>query len=177
NNLLTGVLGYAELALLTLAPGAPAHAHLDQIRQAALRAADLAQQMLAYAGRGRVVLQTIDLARLVMGVVRLLQATLPQHTVMHFEPVPRLPAIEGDPTQLRQVIMNLLTNAAEAMDAEGGVVTVRTSQVYAQPADLVSPYFPVELPPGSYVALEVADTGYGMDEVTLANIFDPFFTT
>jgi len=177
NNLLTGVLGYAELALLTLAPDAPAHAHLDQIRQAALRAADLAQQMLAYAGRGRLALQTIDLARLVMGMARLLQAALSKHTVMRFEHAPRLPAIEGDPTQLRQVIMNLLTNAAEAIQAEGGVVTVRTSQVDAQPADLVSPYLHEELPTGSYVALEVADTGCGMDEATLATIFDPFFTT
>ena len=177
NNLLTGVLGYAELVLLNLAPDAPARAHLDQIRQAALRAADLAQQMLAYAGRGHVILQTIDLAELVMGMVRLLQATLPKHTVIRFEHDPQLPAIEGDPTQLRQVIMNLLTNAVEAMSAEGGVVTVRTSQVYAQPADLVSAYFREELPPGSYVALEVVDTGCGMDEVTLANIFDPFFTT
>jgi signal transduction histidine kinase len=177
NNLLTGVLGYAELALLNLAPEVPARAHLDQIRQAALRAAELAQQMLAYAGRGRLVLQTIDLAQLVVGVVRLLQATLPQHTVMRFEHAPGLPAIEGDPTQLRQVIMNLLTNAVEAMHAEGGVVTVRISQIEAQPADLVSPYFHEALPPGSYVALEVVDTGGGMDEVTLANIFDPFFTT
>ena len=177
NNLLTGVLGYAELALLNLAPGAPARAHLGEIRQAALRAADLAQQMLAYAGRGPLTLQTIDLAQLVMGMARLLQATLPKHTVMRFEHAPWLPAIEGDPTQLRQVIMNLLTNAAEAMHAEGGVVTVRTSRVYAQPADLVSPYLHQELPAGSYVALEVTDTGCGMDEATLANIFDPFFTT
>ncbi len=132
--------------------------------------------MLAYAGRGRLALQTIDLARLVMGMARLLQAALSKHTVMRFEHAPRLPAIEGDPTQLRQVIMNLLTNAAEAIQAEGGVVTVRTSQVDAQPADLVSPYLHEELPTGSYVALEVADTGCGMDEATLATIFDPFFT-
>jgi PAS domain S-box-containing protein len=177
NNLLTGVLGYAELALLNLAPDAPVRAHLEQIRQAALRAADLAQQMLAYAGRSRFVLQTIDLAQLVMGMARLLQAALPKHTVMRFELAPRLPAIEGDPTQLRQVIMNLLTNAAEAMHADGGVVTVRTSTVEAQPADLVSPYLHEELPPGAYVALEVEDTGCGMDEATLAKIFDPFFTT
>jgi PAS domain S-box-containing protein len=177
NNLLTGMLGYAELALLDLATNAPARTHLAQIRQAALRAADLAQQMLAYAGRGRLVLQTVDLTRLVMDMARLLQAVLPKHTVLRFEHAPRLPAIEGDPTQLRQVIMNLLTNAAEAMHAEGGVVTVRTSQVYAQPADLVSPYLHEELSTGSYVALEVADTGCGMDEATLAKIFDPFFTT
>jgi CheY-like chemotaxis protein len=123
------------------------------------------------------VLQTIDLTRLIMGMARLLQATLPKHTDIRFEHAPRLPAIEGDPTQLRQVIMNLLTNAAEAMHTEGGVVTVRTSQVYAQPSDLVSPYLHQELPTGSYVALEVTDTGCGMDEATLANIFDPFFTT
>jgi CheY-like chemotaxis protein len=177
NNLLTGMLGYAELALLNLAPDAPARAHLDQIRQAALRAADLAQQMLAYAGRGRLVLQTIDLARLVMDIARLLQAALPKHTVVRFEHTPGLPAIEGDPTQIRQVIMNLLTNAAEAIGTENGMVMVRTGWVYAQPADLVSPYLHEELPAGSYVTLEVADTGCGMDEAILAKIFDPFFTT
>jgi len=177
NNLLTGMLGYAELALLNLAPDVPARAHLDQIRQAALRAADLAQQMLAYAGRGRLVLQAIDLPRLVMDMARLLQAALPKHTVVRFEHAPGLPAIEGDPTQIRQVIMNLLTNAAEAMGTEGGVITVRTGWVYAQPTDLVSPYLHEELPSGCYVTLEVSDTGCGLDEAMLAKIFDPFFTT
>ena len=153
------MLGYAELALLNLASDAPARAHLDQIRQAALRAADLAQQMLAYAGRGRLVLQTIDLAQLVTDMVRLLQAALPKHTVVRFEHAPGLPAVEGDPTQLRQVIMNLLTNAAEAMGTEGGVITVRTGWVYAQPSNLGSPYLHEELPSGCYVTLEVADTG------------------
>ena len=174
NNLLTGVLGYAELALLTLVPDAPVRAHLDQIRQGTLRAATWHSRCWRVCRRGRLVLQTIDSPGW-SGAWRSAAGDAPKTRSCALS-TPRLPAIEGDPTQLRQVIMNLLTNAVEAMHADG-VCGHGPYQPGVCPAGRPGLTVFPRGAPGSYVALEVADTGCGMDEVTLANIFDPFFTT
>ena len=177
NNLLTIVLGNARIALLDLPPGSPVVENLAEIETATCRAADLTSQMLAYSGKGRFTLQAVSLSRLVTEIANLLQTVIPKKTAIQFNLMPGLPAIEADPAQIRQIIMNLITNAAEAIGDAGGVIRFSTGAVEADAGDLSGQYFDDHLPAGRYVYLEVWDTGCGMDADTQARIFDPFFTT
>jgi CheY-like chemotaxis protein len=177
NNLLTGVLGHAELALGNLPPGSPAQANIAGIMDSARAAAELTHQMLAYSGRGQFVVEALDLNRLVAGMARLLEVSISKKALIKYELADGLPAIEADGTQLRQVAMNLIVNASEAIGDRSGVISLATRLV-----DCDREYFrgapPEEtLPPGRYVALEVGDTGCGMDKETRERIFEPFFTT
>jgi CheY-like chemotaxis protein len=120
----------------------------------------------------------IDLGRLVEEMGYLLKASLPKNVVVKYHLAPGLPIIEGDPTQLRQVVMNLITNAADAIGGtRSGIVTVNTSVIHAERAYLEGMLLDDALVPGNYVSLEVSDTGCGMTPETRAKIFDPFFTT
>ncbi len=177
NNLLVGILGNASLALMDLPDESPARYSLEQIETAAQRAADLTNQMLAYSGKGRFVVQPLHLSRLVEEMTHLLEASISKKVVLKYAFAEALPAVEADATQIRQVIMNLITNASEAIGNKSGTVTVSTGLVQADRAYLSETYLNEELPEGSYVYLEVADTGTGMDSATRARIFDPFFTT
>jgi two-component system cell cycle sensor histidine kinase/response regulator CckA len=177
NNLLTGVLGNVSLAQLDLPTDSPARQPIQQIETAALRAADLTKQMLAYSGKGRFVIQPIDLSRLVEEMANLLLTVISKKAVMRFEFAPGLPSILGDATQVRQIVMNLITNASDAIGDGSGVIAIRTGVMEADEDYLAATDVKDRLPPGNYVYVEVADTGCGMDEATLARIFDPFFTT
>jgi len=177
NNLLVGVLGNASMALAQLGPDSPARTCLEQIETAALRAADLAKQMLAYSGRGRFVVESVDLARLVDGMSHLLESSISKKAVLRRDLKPGMAVVEGDATQLRQIVMNLVTNASEAFGDEPGVITVAASVIDADRDYLLSTYVDDDLPPGRYVSLEVSDTGHGMDEDTRSRVFDPFFST
>ena len=176
NNLLTVVLGHTELAMQGLAPGAPGRRSLDQVRTAAGRAAQLSLQMLAYSGRGAFVLGAIDLDALVDGMLKLLRASIPKGIVVQHVRAAAPPRIDADDAQMRQLVMNLVANSAEAMGERPGVITIRTS-VRACDARTLREYLPNRLEPGDYVALEVADTGAGMDPLTAERVFDPFFST
>jgi PAS domain S-box-containing protein len=177
NNLLTAILGYASLAQQEAPPGSPQQSYLDEVLQAGRRAAELCQQMLAYAGRGRFVVGPVDLSRLIEDLSPLLGASLPKLAVLSFQLAPGLPPVEGDAAQLRQVVLNLLLNAAEAVGEGAGAVTVRTRLVRHDAADPGAAFQGAELHDGEYVALEVADTGCGMDGATRQRAFEPFFTT
>jgi PAS domain S-box-containing protein len=177
NNLLMGVLGHAELALLSMPPGAPGRQSLEHIRTAALRAADLCRQMLAYSGKGRFIVQPIDLARMVEEMTHLLEVPISKKATLRYEFAPYLPAFEADPTQIRQVVMNLITNAAEAIEGDDGEIVVRTSVAEVDAARPDHDWLPEALLPGRYVSLEVSDNGCGMDAETKRKIFDPFFST
>jgi PAS domain S-box-containing protein len=177
NNLLTVILANTGLALLGLPPDAPARHALGQIEQAALRAADLTRQMLAYSGRGRFVIQPVDLSRVVEEMAGLLQTTLPKGATLRCDGAPGLPAVEADPAQVRQVALNLITNAADALGDAAGVIAVRTGVVHAERAYLASAHGREDLPEGPYAYLEVSDSGCGMDAATAARVFEPFFTT
>jgi len=178
NNLLTGILGNASLALSDTTPDQPIRLRLRQIVEAAERAAFLTRQMLAYAGRGRFVTANIDLGELVGEISGLLRTSIPRAVDLKLELAPDLPPIEADPAQLHQVVMNLVINGAEAIgENRVGTVTVRTSLREVSPNEAAALFKSQAAAPGTYVLLEVTDTGAGMDDSTKAKIFDPFFTT
>jgi PAS domain S-box-containing protein len=177
NNLLVGILGNAGLALDELPRESPARDRLEDIQTAAIRASELTKQLLAYAGKGRFVIGRIDLRRLVEEMGHLLSAVIPKNVLIKYSFAANLPLVEGDATQLRQVVMNLITNAADAVGARSGIITVGTSLIEVDRAYLADTYLDEALPGGYYVSLEVSDTGVGMTPETRMRIFDPFFTT
>ena len=175
NNLLTSMLGYASLALMQLPRESPARSMLHEIEQAAERAADLTQQMLAYSGKGKFVIQPVRLDSLVQEMEKLLQIVVSKKATVHLELEPA--TLDGDATQIRQVIMNLLLNASDALEEKAGEITVRTGVQFATSSDLRSTFVPDELPAGIYAFVEVEDNGCGMDDNVVQRIFEPFFTT
>jgi signal transduction histidine kinase/ActR/RegA family two-component response regulator len=178
NNLLTGILGNASLARLDLPPGhANVRASLDNLEQATVRAADLCKQMLAYAGKGRFVIESLNLSRLVKETADLLEVSLQRKSTLKLELADGLPAFKGDATQVRQILMNLVLNASEALGDRGGAIVVRTGCVQVTREYLARAKFNEQAPEGKYVLVDVSDNGCGMDTATQAKIFDPFFTT
>jgi len=177
NNLLTGILGNASLARQELPPTSLGQPMLDQIETAARRAADLCKQMLAYSGKGRFVIQRIDLNKLIEDTTHLLQISIGKTCVLRFNLAPNLAVIKADATQLRQVIMNLVINGSEAIGNRSGVLALTTG-VARVDHEYLKGFRPDASPaPGDYVFVEVSDNGCGMDAATLTKIFDPFFTT
>ncbi|MDP2138384.1 MAG: PAS domain-containing protein, partial [Candidatus Didemnitutus sp.] len=177
NNLLTGILGNASLARLDLPPGSQCQSSLEQIETSARRAADLCRQMLAYSGKGRFVVQNLDLNSLVNDTTHLLGISISKTCILRFNLAERLPSIRADATQLRQIVMNLVINASEAIGARSGVIALATG-VSRIDQDYLSSMSPdPNLTPGDYVFLEVSDNGDGMTAETITRIFDPFFTT
>ena len=177
NNLLTGILGYADLAQMELPAGSPARELIGSALTGAQRAAELTRQMLAYSGRGKFVVQPLDISRVIEEMGHLLQVSISKRCTLRYEFAPGLPAVEADAAQLRQIIMNLITNASEAIGDRPGSITVRTGLRFCDRAWLAGTYVDEGLPEGQYVYIEVSDTGLGMSEATRARIFDPFFTT
>jgi PAS domain S-box-containing protein len=183
NNLLHVVLGNADIALGNLAPGAPAREPLEEVIRATLRAADLTRQLLAYSGKGAFVVRHLDLSTEVREMATLLRTSISKQATLAWELAPDLPAVNADPTQIRQIVMNLITNASDALGERGGTITLRTGVTRLK--DLEHDRFgppmqgeePVEQNKGPLVYLEIGDNGAGMSPDTLSRIFDPFFTT
>ncbi|NNE43948.1 MAG: response regulator [Gemmatimonadetes bacterium] len=177
NNLLVGILGNADLARRELPEGTRAVERLDSIVDTAKGAADLCRQMLAYAGKGQLQLESVDLNSLVTHVGRLLEASLPKNASLHFDLTPDLPPVDGDPTQIRQILLNLVTNGSEALEEAGGDVVVETGLADLAREQLDGFLLGDEVEPGRFVYVEVSDDGRGMDDETRLRIFDPFFST
>jgi len=177
NNLLTGMLGSASLALMDMAPESPAFASVEQIETSAQRAAELVNQMLAYSGKGKFVVGPLDLSKLVEEMAHLLETVVAKGVVLKCNLAGNLPPIQGDAVQIRQVVMNLITNASDAIGDKSGVVSLTTGVMQMDRDYLAGTYVHDELPDGYYDYVAVSDTGIGMDEETQAKIFDPFFTT
>jgi signal transduction histidine kinase len=177
NNLLTAILGHANLALMDLAPESPARESLCEIDKATSRAAELCRQMLAYAGKGRFVVEPINLSRLVEELTRLLHVSISKKALLRCQLAEGLPAVDADPAQLRQLAMNLVINAADAIGDADGIITISTGTMQCDEDSLRGGQLTAPPIPGRYVYLEVIDTGCGMDAQTRARIFDPFFTT
>lgn len=176
NNLLTGILGNAELLAMQAPAESGQRRAAESIVIGAQRAADLVSKMLAYAGGGRVVAERVDLDALVREMVDLLEASVARHCTLTYQSPGPLPLVETDPTQLRQVVMNLIINATEAVE-EHGAVTVATGEERLDRELLKHMTFGRDVEPGRYVFIDVVDNGSGMSEHTMARLFDPFFST
>ncbi len=177
NNLLVAIMGNAALALKTLPQDAEAHRSIYRIEQAAARASELTRQLLTYAGRDQAEPQAIDLSSVVSEMVELVEVSVDRAASLSIELAPSLPAIHADPTQCRQVVMNLLSNASEALEGKPGQITVRTFVEELGDAQLAHLHTQGCAKPGQFVCLQVSDTGCGMDPAVKIRIFEPFFTT
>ena len=177
NNLLVGIFGNMDLALHALAPADPVRRHVAAARAAAERAGELIEQMLTYAGKGKSRTEEVDLNQLVREMADLLSAPVSKKTTVHFDLCEGPLTIRGDPTQIRQIVMNLITNAGQAIGEQPGDITLETERCECKRALLREIRPDEELPEGEYARLRVTDTGPGMDAETRERIFDPFFTT
>jgi PAS domain S-box-containing protein len=181
NNLLHVVLGNADIALSNLGTGSPAREPIEEVIRATLRAADLTRQLLAYSGKGAFVVRHLDLSSEVREMATLLRTGISKQATLTWGLASDLPAVSADPTQIRQVVMNLITNASDALGETGGTITLRTGvtrltelaeQGFGMPESEDS-----EMGNEAYVYLEIGDSGSGMSPGTLSRIFDPFFST
>jgi PAS domain S-box-containing protein len=177
NNLLTGVIGFASLARQEAPEGAAQRDYLDRVVESARRAAELSGQMLAYSGRGRFVVEPLDLSQAVRGLGALLRTSVSPKAALELQLADGLPPVQADVSQVRQLVLNLVLNASEALGERGGAVAVLTGAAWRDREDLSHTYLDDHLPEGEYVFIEVADTGSGMDAATLLRVFEPFFTT
>jgi PAS domain S-box-containing protein len=177
NNLLVGVMGNAELAMLDVPQDSEMHHYLQQIFKASRRGADLVGQILAYSGQGRFSMGEQDINAIILDVSELLSAAIGKKVQLKQELVGGLPCIYGDQNQLTQLIMNLMTNASDALAGKPGEIGLHTGVRYLSADDFSTMYMATDLKEDDYVYVEVTDSGCGMDEKTQARIFDPFFTT
>jgi signal transduction histidine kinase len=177
NNILAGIVGYADLARLHLALSDPAREYIDVIKEAAQRAANLTQQMLVYYGKGKFIIEAVNLSRVVEDSKKLLAMSISKKATLTYRLAADVPDVHADAGQIGQVLMNLVINASEAVDEQGGAIAVSTSAVPCPAKPATGTFRDADLLEGPCACLEVADTGRGMDEQTLARIFDPFFTT
>lgn len=178
NNLLTGIIGNANLAALEIPETSRVQQNLHQIEIASQRAAELCQQMLAYAGKGRFMVHRIEFGSLVENTVPLLRASISKRAKLNFEFTQGLPPVLADPTQMRQIVMNLVLNASEALGDQDGEINITTKLVRPTAEDFAggASVIPPELGQ-DFVLFQVRDTGCGMTAETMSKIFDPFFTT
>lgn len=183
NNILMAIHGFTELALDDISPDSPARGSLLEITTATKRAAALTGQMLAYSGKGSFVKTRIDLSEVVRQISHLLQSSISQNVTLLSDLGTGLPPIKADEAQIQQVIMNFITNAADAIEEKGpldganAVIRISTGVKEFDSAFLSGNYLPEEPEKGKYVFLQVSDTGSGMDGKTRAKVFDPFFST
>ncbi len=178
NNLLTGIIGNISLALEREPLASPRRIYLQDAIRASERAADLTRQLLAYSGKGRFTIQRVDVSDLVRQIYSLIQTSTSKNVRVMLNLSSSLPPVEADTTQLQQIVMNLIINAAEAIGPEkDGLVVVQTGHTRVDAEFLRGTLGAEGAVPGDYVYIEVRDTGCGIDEATLQKIFDPFFTT
>jgi PAS domain S-box-containing protein len=177
NNLLAAIIGNAELARRRLKPGSAALVNIERIEKSTERAADLARQMLAYSGKGKFVVERIDLNDLLEEMLHMLEVSISKKAVLRLNLLRPLPSIMADATQIRQIIMNLVINASEAIGERSGFIGITTTSMDCDNQYLQNIWLAGNLPAGHYTCLEIADTGCGMSKENLGKLFDPFFTT
>src|ERR1039457_281613 len=177
NNILMAIIGNTDLAIRRMNPESPAIENLKRIENAAAQATDLARQMLAYSGKGKFVIENLDLGRLLEEMLHMLEVSISKKAVLRLNLAPNLPLVEADATQIRQVIMNLVINASEAIGDKSGVIAITTGCMDYDKNYLKNVWLVENIKEGLYVYIEIADTGCGMDKETITKIFDPFFTT
>jgi len=177
NNILTAIMGNAAMAGRQMPAASPAREFLSRIEDGSQRAAELCKQMLAYSGKGKFVVKPVDLSGLVAEMTRLMEVSIQKNVVLKYHLAGNLPVVEADEAQLQQVILNLITNANEAIGSNSGVISFSTGVMHVDSAYLEQTVSSEKLREGRYVYVEVSDTGCGMNSDTIQKIFDPFFTT
>ena len=177
NNLLTAILGNTEVALERTRDNPVLQQVLHRVEATTQRGADLARQLLAYAGKAHFAVRPLDLNAIILEMGDLLSVSISKKVAIRRDLQPGLPPVEADAAQFQQVVMNLVINASEAIGDRAGQITLRTRAVELNQAQLAAGFPGQVLEPGPYVRLEVEDDGCGMDVDTIGRIFDPFFTT
>ena len=177
NNLLAAILGNADLALKELSPTSHARSYVNDIIASSERAADLSRQMLAYSGRGTFVLEPLNFNAIVQEMGQLLKPSIGKKVSLEYDLMRDLPQVEGDATQISQIVMNLVINASEAIGEDPGTISISTGVRDCESDFLASTWLDDSLSSGEYVYFEFTDTGCGMNSEDLEKIFDPFFTT
>jgi signal transduction histidine kinase len=175
NNLLGGILAQSEMALVELASGSRPEEEMQKIRAVAIRGAEIVRQLLIYAGQESEVLELVDVSRIVEEMLELLKVSVSKHAAMETALGRDLPAVRANPAQLRQLVMNLIINASEAIGDRDGLIRLTTGRVTIGRDSFVGTSD--RLAEGDYLQLEVSDTGCGMTTDMQARVFDPFFTT
>jgi PAS domain S-box-containing protein len=175
NNLLGAVQAQAELALMEVDVGSSCKEELTAIRDVAIRGSEIVRQLMIYAGKETTDVQLVDLSKIVEEMLSLLKISVTKHAVIEANLDQDLPAIRASAAQVRQIVMNLITNASDAIRDREGVIRVITRRVPLNGESAAK--LSTTLPDGDYVQLEVSDTGCGMSVQTQARVFDPFFTT
>lgn len=177
NNILMAIMGNADLALMRISKESPAVENLHRIEQASARAADLAKQMLAYSGKGKFMVENINLNLLLKEMLNMLEVSISKKAVLRLNTSQHIPTVEADSTQIRQIIMNLVINASEAIGDNNGYITINTGCIECNNEYLKNVWLNENLNDGLYVFFEISDTGCGMNKDTLLKLFDPFFST
>ncbi|MCP4646970.1 MAG: response regulator [bacterium] len=177
NNILMAILGNADLALMDISTANPAYSNVKAIETAARRAAELSKQMLAYSGKGTFLIENVCLNEAVEEMTHILEVSISKKAVIKYHFADNLPLVKADATQIRQIIMNLVTNASDAIDKTSGVISIKTGAMHCDADYLASTYINETSDTCQYVFVEVSDTGCGMDPDTMTKLFDPFFTT
>ncbi len=177
NNLLMGIMGNAELLSMMLPKNSKPVKYVHSILKASERAASLCGQMLAYSGRANFKKEVVDVSKLVRKMKGMLMVSISKRVRLNFRLPEKLPLIEADPTQMSQVIMNLIINSSEAIGDKQGTITLSTGVTYCSEDYLAQISLDEQLPEGEYVSIEISDNGCGMDETIKKRIFEPFFTT
>jgi two-component system cell cycle sensor histidine kinase/response regulator CckA len=177
NNLLMAIMGNAELARTELPPDSSLHKGLIEINTIARDAADLCRQMLAYSGQGQFYVHPLNVTEIIESMAHLLNVSIEKSVVLESDLDPNVPAIEADASQIRQLVMNLISNASEAIGKESGMISLKTGSRHASRSYLRSIALEQNLPEGEYVFIEVSDNGDGIPEDVQQRMFDPFFST
>ena len=177
NNLLMAVLGHADIALLKLSQPSPMAEDLENIKTASLRASDLCTQLLAYSGQGKIEEKEFSISALVSEMAQMLKTSISKTCVLNLNLEEQLPLIIGDPSQVRQIVMNFVINASEAIAKGNGIIKITTKSMNYALDFFTDDYVVKPIRPGHYVILEVSDNGPGMDKEAFGRIFEPFFTT
>ncbi len=177
NNLLAGIMGNADLAMMAIPKESKARDSIEKILASAERAAELTNQMLAYSGKGQFIIQSVNLTDIVEDIAQLVRVSISRKANLNLRLDHNLEAIRADATQLRQIVMNLIINASDALGDNIGNIFVETGMTQLTINELGDMLVSDEFNEGRFVFIRVADTGHGMSEDTLSKIFNPFFTT
>jgi PAS domain S-box-containing protein len=177
NNILAGILGYAEIILMELPSDSPERYYLQKIQKSTQRGSDITKQMLSYTGHVKFTLEEINLAELIKEMNQFIEISTSNKCIFKYDIEENLPTIQGDTGQIRQVIMNLIMNASEAIESNNGIITLKTGKIACNETYLCKNYPEENLSEGIYLYLDISDTGCGIEEDIQSKIFDPFFTT